>query len=420
MELTAEDEARLEGEAGPGEQLAMRIVVALAGATGAAGLLDVTGAHIDSCLYHGQATLDFAGRLLEGGARVSVPTTLNVSSLDMLHPELHSGYPAAAGAARRLAGMYEAMGCSPTWTCAPYHLEQRPALGEHVAWAESNAIVFANSVLGARTDRYGDLIDICAAVTGRAPAAGLHLDENRWATVLFDVCDLPRGLMDLDQAYPLLGLVVGAGAGSRVPVIDGLPAGVGEDRLRALGAAAASAGSVGMFHAVGCTPEAPSLDAATNGMPPGEVVQVTSEDLRRARATLHTSRSGDLACVCVGTPHYSVGEFGTLVDLIEGRRVHRGVSFYASTSRHVLAELRLRGWDRVLEEAGVTLVVDTCTYVEPGFAGIRGLAMTDSAKWAWYAPANLGVEVVFASIAECVDSAVDGRLLFDDGLWGHG
>ena len=136
---------------------------------GADGFVPITSAHIDGCLFHGQAGLDFAERLLAEGARVKVPTTLNVSSLDLLHPHLYRGDPETAGSARRLMEVYEAMGCEPTWTCAPYQLPARPGFGQQIAWAESNAIVFANSVLGARTNRYGDFLDISCAVTGVAP-----------------------------------------------------------------------------------------------------------------------------------------------------------------------------------------------------------------------------------------------------------
>ena len=192
ISLTDDDRAALEGDLGDAVQLAMRILVRTSSAMGAASLLDITSAHIDGCLYHGQAGLDFARRLVDGGARVAVPTTLNVSSLDLLHPELVRLDRAIADDARSLMDAYVAMGCRPTWTCAPYQLPERPGLGEHVAWAESNAIVFANSVLGARTGRYGDFIDICCAITGRAPAAGLHLAEERRARTLFRVDGVPR------------------------------------------------------------------------------------------------------------------------------------------------------------------------------------------------------------------------------------
>jgi hypothetical protein len=181
VELTESDRSYLRGERGEAAALAMRIVVEMAGVLAADRLIDVASAHVDGCLYHGIAGLEFAERLVAGGARVAVPTTLNVGALDLLHPDRYRGDAETAANARRQMDAYVAMGCRPTWTCAPYQLPGRPAFGQHVAWAESNAIVFCNSVLGARTDRYGDFIDICGALTGRVPFAGLHRDEARRA-----------------------------------------------------------------------------------------------------------------------------------------------------------------------------------------------------------------------------------------------
>ena len=418
--LAATDEAALAGELGEAHRLAMRVVVRIAEAMQAPRLLDITGAHIDSCLYHGQACLDFADRLADNDGRVSVPTTLNVSSLDLLHPELYRGDPETARNSRRLMERYEEMGCRATWTCAPYQLSDRPALGEHVAWAESNAIVFANSVLGARTHRYGDFIDICAAITGRAPAAGLHLDENRRGQVLFDLQSVPPALTASDVLYPVLGHLIGRMAGTRIPVIDGLPPETSEDRLKALGAAAAASGTVGMFHVVGRTPEAPTLDAAFGGVARVETVIVGPADLRRARDQLTTAAGSSLDAVSLGTPHYSVAEFGRLVDLLEGHRVSENVAFYVSTGREVLDELKLRGWDRALTDARVQIVTDTCTYVTPIIADDVRAVMTDSAKWAYYAPGNLGVDVVFGSVEDCVASAVSGRVERHDAIWADG
>ena len=179
--LSPADESMLGGESGEATQMAMRMLIAFAEAMDAEQLLDITSAHIDGCLLTGQSALDLAETLRDRGGSVVVPSTLNVSSLDLLHPELFRGDPDNAARSRRLMQAYEDMGCQPTWTCAPYQLPKRPAFGEQIAWAESNAIAFANTVLGARTNRYGDFIDICCALTGRAPAAGLHLDENRKA-----------------------------------------------------------------------------------------------------------------------------------------------------------------------------------------------------------------------------------------------
>jgi predicted aconitase len=419
LNLTDRDQALLSGIQGPGKALAMRIVVGMAEVVGAERLLDIEGAHVDGCLYHGPAGLEFAERLAAGGARVSVPTTLNVGSLDLLHPERYRGDADTARRARRLMDAYVAIGCRPTWTCAPYQLpEARPAAGRHVAWAESNAIVFANSVLGARTDRYGDFIDICAAITGRAPEAGLHLDRERRGEVVFRLQAVPGRLLDEDVLYPVLGHLVGLEAGRRVPVLEGLPPSVSEDRLKALGAAAASSGGVGLVHVVGVTPEAPTLDAALGGGAPIREVRVTTADLVRSRDALTTAAGEAVGAVSVGTPHLSVNEFDLLTPLLH--ETPPVIPFYVSTARQVLAEVEARGWLSVYERAGVRLVVDTCTYVTPIMERPSGAVMTNSAKWAYYAPGNLGVEVIFGSMEECVRSAGTGRLWRDPGLWGDG
>lgn len=417
VQLEDRDREMLSGVEGEAARMAMEIVVAMAEAGGAERLVDIASGHIDGCLYHGQVSLDFAERLVAGGARVRVPTTLNVGSLDLLHPELYRGDAARGRAARRLMDLYVEMGCRPTWTCAPYQMDARPALGEHVAWAESNAIVFANSVLGARTDRYGDFIDICAAIAGRAPYAGLHVAENRRGEILFGLTRLPERLLDEEAFYPVLGHLVGLEAGTLVPVIDGLPAEVPEDRLKALGAAAASSGSVGLFHAVGVTPEAGTLDAAFHGVDPVRTMDVTTDLVARARDSLTTAPGGELGVVSVGTPHFSLSEFERLVDLLAGETVAEGVEFYVSTGRTVLTEARSRGWAEVCERAGITIVTDTCTYVTPILRTVGRVVMTNSGKWAYYAPGNLGVQVVFGSLAECVRSAVEGKVWRDPEIW---
>ena len=417
LRLEPRDRRMLSGTEGDAARTAMRIVVAMAEIAGADRLVDVTSAHVDGCLYHGQVSLDFAERLVEGGARVRVPTTLNVGGIDLLHPDLYRGNPDRARAARTLMDRYVEMGCRPTWTCAPYQLDARPSFGEHVAWAESNAIVFANSVLGARTDRYGDFIDICAAITGRAPYAGLHVTENRRGQALFRLEGIPDRLLRKDVFYPVLGHLVGMETGMLVPVIEGLPDDVTEDRLKAVGAAAASSGSVGLFHAVGVTPESPTLDHALHGADPDRVIDVTPALAARARDSLTTATNGELRAVSVGTPHFSPAEFERLIALLDGARVTDGVEFYVSTGRSVLAEAESRGWVEACERAGVTIVVDTCTYVTPILRSSGGVVMTNSGKWAYYAPGNLGVDVVFGSLEECVRSAVEGRVWRDSELW---
>ncbi|HET8527056.1 MAG TPA: aconitase X catalytic domain-containing protein [Actinomycetota bacterium] len=417
VELTEADRSRLNGDQGDADALAMRILVETAGVMGAERLIDVASAHVDGCLYHGPAGLEFAERLVAGGASVSVPTTLNVSSLDLLHPERPPGDPASAANARRQMDLYVAMSCRPTWTCAPYQLPGRPAFGQHVAWAESNAIVFCNSVLGARTNRYGDFIDICAAIAGRGPLAGLHLDEERLARLVLRLDGVAPRLLASDALYPVLGYVLGQEAGTAVAAIAGLPGDTDEDRLKAIGAAAASSGSVAMFHGVGITPEAPTLEAATGGADVSELL-VTTERLRAARDELGTATGDALGAVSVGTPHASLAELERLAGLVAERRPV--VPFYVNTARDVLAEAEGRGWFAALPAAGVEFVTDTCTYLSPIIQAGPGPVMTDSGKWAWYAPANLGVDVVIGGLEECVAAAAAGHVVRDESLWADG
>ena len=414
VELSDADRARLSGSHGDAAALAMRIVVETAGVMGAERLVDIVAAHVDGCLYHGLAGLEFAERLVAGGASVSVPTTLNVGYLDLLHPDRARGDEQTVANARRQMDLYVAMGCRPTWTCAPYQLPERPAFGDHVAWAESNAIVFCNSVLGARTNRYGDFIDVCAAIAGRAPFAGLHRDEERRARLVLRLDGVSSRLLASDGLYPVLGHLLGTEAGTSVAAIDGLPAGTSEDRLKAIGAGAASSGSVAMFHAVGVTPEAPGLEAATGAGAVTEIA-VTPERLRSARDELVTADGDALGAVSVGTPHASLAELERLAALVEARRPV--VPFYVNTSRHVLAEAERRGSVAPLSAAGVEIVTDTCTYLTPIMGAVEGPVMTDSAKWAWYAPANIGADVVIGGLEECVRSAAEGRVVLDESLW---
>ena len=412
LHLDDGDLGLLDGDRGEGARIAMELVVGAAKAVGADRLLDISGAHVDGCLYHGQAGLDFAQRLVGSGATVAVPTTLNVSTLDLLHPERFRGDPELAAQGRRLMDAYVEMGCRPTWTCSPYQLIERPSFGDQVAWAESNAIVFANSVLGARTGRYGDFIDICAAITGRAPAAGLHLDAGRRARLVVRLEGVPDDWLADDALYPVLGHLLGRVAGSRVPVVVGLPPDTDEDRLKALGAAAASAGSVAMFHAVGVTPEAPTLEDALGDLEPESEVLVDPTLLSAAAAELSTTSGGRLDAVCLGTPHASRAELAELAGMFGGGKVR--VDTYVNAGRGDISTARSDV--EILEAAGVRLVSDTCTYITPILDPAARVVMTDSAKWAWYAPANLGVEVMFGSRRDCVASAIAGEVLRESPL----
>ena len=416
LQLTQAERDLLAGAGGPARATAMRIIVGVGEVGGAQRLVSIGSAHIDSCLYHGPAGLDFAERLVADGARVTVPTTLNVASLDLLHPRLVHGDAETMVNGRRLMDAYVAMGGRPTWTCAPYQADSRPSFGEHVAWAESNAIVFANSVLGARTDRYGDFLDICAAITGLAPLSGLHLTENRRATMVFDVTELPLGMLHADVLPAVLGYLVGVRCGTGVPAIVGLPP-LGEDALKAFGAAAASSGGIGLFHAVGITPEAPRLESVVADPTGVEWIHLQRQDLALARAELITSTGEAIDAVSIGTPHCSLTEITQLAHLLDGRRIDPTVDFYACTGRTVLAQAMAEGIGQSCERAGVQFVTDTCTYITPVLRAGHRTVMTNSAKWAHYAPGNLDVKVVLASLSECVDTACQGKAVRSDPVW---
>jgi predicted aconitase len=403
--LSDDETGMLAGAAGPAAALSMRVILAAARIQGAERLVPIESAHIDSCLYHGQSGLDFAQALLAGGGRVAVPTTLNVGGLDRSRPDLFAG--PASEAARQLMDGYVEMGCQPTFTCAPYQLPGRPAPGTDVAWAESNAIVFGNSMIGLRTNRYGDLIDICAAITGRVPHAGLHIAENRAARALFTVNHDALRAVDEDLLPALLGHHVGRRTGTLVPVLDGLQAiPVTEDWGKAFGAASASSGGVAMFHIVGATPEAPDLATATQDRAPVLAERVSAADLMAAYRELTTAAPGArLSGVSIGTPHLSARQLASLAAQIGGRQVR--VPTYATTSRSVIASDPAAA--ERLEAAGVTIIRDTCIYFQPDIIDPGAVVMTNSAKWAYYGPAILGCAVILASQHDCIESAVRGE-----------
>jgi len=409
VDLSPFDRELLGGAHGAGAAFAMRLLVRFAEAVDARSFLDIEAAHVDGCLYHGRASLDFAERMIELGGKVRVPTTLNAGSVDLIHPELFRGTKEHAENGARLMRAHVELGCAPTFTCAPYQTLWRPRFGAQIAWGESNAIAFANSVIGARTNRYGDFIDLCCAMTGRAPAYGLHLTENRLARALVEIISIPED-GDNEQLAVAVGHTIGRRCGGLVPAIVGLPSDVSEDDLKALGAAAASSGAVALFHVVGRTPEAPDLETACGGFSPDFHLQLTAEDLREAARSLSNVADGaPLGAVSLGTPHFSLSEFARLMPLLGGERPL--IDTFVNCSRATLDELRKRGWEKRLSAARVTLVADTCVYVSALIRPGVGPIMTNSGKCAYYAPGNLGVEIAYGSLAECVASARAGKVV---------
>lgn len=417
LTLSPQDEAMLVGEHGPALKMAMAIIVRMAEFQQAEALLDISQAHIDSSIYMGPAGLEFAERLAGWGAKVVVPTTLNVSALDEHHWREWAVTSEWAEQAHRQMMAYQQLGCRPTWTCAPYQGDLIPKFGQHIAWGESNAIVFANSVLGARTARYPDLLDICAALTGRVPAVGLHLTEKRAGEVLMPLLDIPVTLQQDDSFYPVLGYLVGKIAQDRIPVVSGLTVQPTQDQLKALGAASASSGTVALFHLVGVTPEAPTQEAAFQGQPPQEVYPVTFAKLRAVRRELTTASGETLDMVILGSPHFSLAEFQQLAPLLVGKRAHAGVKFLVTSSRAMAMLAAKAGVLEPLRQFGGQVTVDTCILASPMLPPQIKRLMTNSAKYAYYAPGMLNTEITFGSLADCVHSAIAGRVVRDESLW---
>ena len=404
----------LSGASGEGAAMALRIVAETARLMGAAELVSVQSAHIDGALYHGDSGTLFAEKLVELGAKVAIRSTLNVGGLDLMGCSRVNLPPHERDMAGRMMRAYITLGCEPTWTCAPYQAGHRPALGVNVAWGESNAVVFCNSALGARTNRYGDFLDIACAISGRAPLYGLHLSENRLAAFIFDVSSVSPDLLGSEISWPVLGSLYGRVAGTAIGVVTGIERHPGDDALKAFGAAAASTGGVGLFHIEGVTPEAPTLAAVTGNEPVKKTFVITDamfrEQQRRLATALDASR---IDAVAIGSPHLSLAEFEKLAQLLKGRKTK--LPFYACTGRHALKEIEASGLRTALESAGITIVADTCVVVTPILKELSGgVLMTNSGKFAQYAPGNTGYGVLFGSMQECVESAVAGRVMLGD------
>lgn len=417
LNLTSYDQALLHGEHGPAAQLAMSIMTRMVGIYGTNSLLDITAAHIDSSLYMGDATLEFAERLANSGAKVKVPSTLNVSGVDEHHWQEWSTPPDHARKAHRQMMAYQNMGCIPTWTCAPYQTEHRPRFGQQIAWGESNAIAFANTVIGARTERYPDLLDICAAITGRVPAAGLHLEENRAGQFVIRIDKIPLKLQEDDSFYPVLGHWIGKISGDQIPIVEGIKINPTEDQLKSFCAAMASSSALGLCHIVGVTPEAATLKEACQGKFLQRSVELDMSQLREARDELTTTKTDQLDMVVLGSPHFSFAEFKKLVPLITNKRCHSKVQFLVTTSRTMKELADRANFLTPLQEFGGKITVDTCIITTPMLPPAIKTLMTNSAKYAFYTPSLLNKQIAFGSTEDCVHSAISGFIIRDDSLW---
>jgi predicted aconitase/predicted aconitase with swiveling domain len=407
--LTEMDRGFLDGAYGKAAQVAMGIILRMAELQGATELLDITQAHIDGCIYTGPASLRFARQLVDWNAKVRVPTTLNSISVDKRRWRELGVDPALGEPASQLGDAYLNMGARVSFTCAPYLLDSAPELGEQIVWAESNAVVYANSVIGARTLKYPDYLDICIALTGRAPKIGCHLTQQRLATLRIDIPELDA--LD-DSFYPLLGYHVGLLCGADIPVICGLEHKAPTlDDLKAFGAAFATTSAAPMFHIAGVTPEATTAELAMGGHPPAKHLNVSALDLLHSWRELNSAQSPDVDAVTLGNPHFSYSECATLARLCHGLRKLDSVAIVITCGRATLERAQQSGYVATLETFGVQFVTDTCWCMlgEPVIPPTARNLMTNSGKYAHYAPGLVGRRVHFASLAECVEGACTGH-----------
>ena len=412
LALDPADRACLAGERGEGARLAAQLVTSLGRIYGAERLVPVASVQVAGVSYRnlGAAGLEFLREWAGKGAAARVPAMLNPAGMDLVAWRAH-GIPEEFGLRQlEVIEAYARLGVVPTCTCTPYLVGYAPHYGEHLAWSESSAVVFANSILGARTNREGGPGALAAAILGKTACYGLHLEGARRATLVVDVACPLRTTAD----FGALGYLVGRVAGDGVPLLrlweppDGLEAQADLLRspflphLKALGAAMAASGAVALFHIAGVTPEA--REQGDEIIAPG-AAHLRIDDLSPAYGELGTG--GDAVdVVSIGCPHASLAELAQAAALVGGRRVSRPL--WITTSRAVLDEARRQGLLAALERAGATVMADTCLVVAPmRHFGFRVVA-TDSAKLATYAPGHCGLAARYGPLEACLDAAVTG------------
>lgn len=402
MYLTKEQEALLEGEGGEAKRLAMEVLTALGDVYGAERLVPVSSVHISGTSYTscGDAGIDFLSKLASQGAKFAVPATLNPIAIP-LNNWRRLGFPEGLASKQlTILNLYRRMGAAGAVTCCPYLSGNVPCYGSHISWAESSAVVYANSVLGARTNREGGLAALASALTGLAPLYGLYLDENREPT---DLIEVEAELSD-DLDFSLLGYVIGeeVSAGG-VPLIEGLPSWVGVEELKAMGASMATSGPVAMFHAPGRTPEAKAY--RRRELPKHSI---DDKSLARALEELSLAGGGEVDCVAIGCPHLSLEELRRASAILEGVRVREGVRLWLFTSEAVARLAEHAGYLQAIEGAGAEVLLGGCIVHAPlEELGVERL-VTNSAKAAHYCASLHGVEVHLAPLRQCLKAAEVG------------
>ncbi|MEM3736933.1 MAG: aconitase X catalytic domain-containing protein [Candidatus Bathyarchaeia archaeon] len=389
MELTKEEEEMLNGKQGNAVKKSMEILCALGEIFGAKRLIPVTSVQISGVSYAnlGEAGLEFLVEMAEDG-RVKVKTTLNPAGIDTKNWQALGIDSEFAEKQRRVIEAFEKMGVAATCTCTPYLVGNRPNIGEHIAWGESSAVTYANSVLGAKTNKEGGPSTIASALTGRTAEYGLHLDENRQAQFVAEVKANVKGVM----LFGALGYVLGKAAGGRIPLIRGISKASLEE-LKALSASFVTYGGAPMFHIEGITPNETIV--------PSEKFIVQQEDINRAIAEMNDADDADF--VFIGCPHCSIEELRELSELLKGKKVKK--EFWVGVARPLKVLADEMGYSSVIEESGAKFACDTCHAIAPLKGRFKAIA-TNSAKGVYYGRGQNRFRTIFRDLAECVSLAV--------------
>ncbi len=394
MELTKDQEQMLNGEKGEVLERMFRLLVRLGDIYSADKMIPVKSVQVAGVSYKsiGDPGLEFLEDYASKNAKVQVPTYLNPPGMDLVDWK-EIGFPEDfARNQLRITSAFEKMGITLSATCTPYLVGNLPKLGDHIAWSESSAVSFANSVIGARTNREGGPSALAAALCGVTPNYGLHLDENRKPTIIVDV----DAKLNHNADFGATGWYVGKQVRKGIPYYRGIKT-ANTDQLKSLGAAMAASGAVALYHVEGITPEASNVETSEL-----ETVTVTGAELKEARDTLNTGKDPDI--IILGCPHSSMEEMKTLAEKLEGKKVKKPV--WICTSRKVKEDAAKAGLVEKIEAAGAKVVADTCTVVSPiEQMGFKCTAV-NSGKAANYLPGFCKQEVVFGNLDEILEMAL--------------
>ena len=402
MQLTDIEKKILAGGEGEAKQIAMEILTNIGEAMEADFFVQVSSvqamAHFGSLHIAGR---DWLEKLACMGGKCCVPTTQDPASIPFKHWQ-EMGYDSEyAENQYRLEAAIMKLGEMPKWSCTPYYQGSVPRAGQNIAWAESSAVSFANSVLGARTNRTPAGLAVCAALTGKMPRYGLYLSENRKATIKINV--EAAGLTSLD--YNTIGIITGKIAGAKIPAIYGLPQFTTNDQLKYLGASAASSGQVALYHADGITPEALFTDVF-DGKAPEEEFVITRKDLDDEAERMSAPGEWQPQLAVVGCPHYSSEEVIRLAEILGDRKVSEGKAFWVFTTAETESLAERMGIKQKLEDAGVRIMAQTCLVISPLVGGYKKL-ITDSGKFASYLPSEHNIDIRYAETEKCVEAVTE-------------